>query len=362
MRKNLLAGIIAFLITTAAPAQMNFSGILDSSVSVQAGTPASDLSLGIEEYANIRFQSRLRESGTFYGAVNLIAGSGNYAPAIAAMGAYPFGGNFISAIELERLYVRLNFENTDLDGGLFRLPFGYGQVWGPSDFLNPRNPLKPDARPRAILGAGLSWYPMDELKLLGFTASPRNLFLQDAQGWLFGVSADRHWEKISVQGLYSFETPKITSGNGVHRIGVSVKADMEAGLVMDALYTYNPEAKTELDGLSFSIGGDYSLFDGNMIVIAEYLYNGDTSSTALGYGGSFTNNHYLYTGVTWRFNDFTNLSAALISCLDGVSFTPIFTLNHDLFQGVALTVSAQMPFDRDLFHGIYCTVRLRIRF
>jgi hypothetical protein len=160
---------------------------------------------------------------------------------------------------------------------------------------------------------------------------------------------DQHWDKASLQVLYAFESPKDGSKNGIHRAGVSVKADVEVGLVMDALYTYNHEAGTELDGLSLSLGADYSFFDGNLIVLAEYLYNGETSATSVYGGGSFSNEHYLYTGITWRFNDYTNIGAALISCFDDVSFTPLITLNHDLFQGATLIVTAQIPLDRDLF-------------
>jgi len=232
-----------------------------------------------------------------------------------------------------------------------RLPFGYGQVWGSSDFLNPKNPLMPDARPRAVLGAGLSWYPLDSLKLLGFGAAPRNPFSRSGEGGLFGISMDQHWDRASVQALYSFESPKDGSRQGIHRAGLSVKADVEVGLVMDALYTYNHEAETKINGLSFSMGGDYSFFGGNLIILVEYLYNGDTSSTAFGYGGSFSNNHYLYTGLTWRFNEFTSMNTALISAFDDISFTPVITLNHDLFQGATLIVSTQIPLDRDLFSG-----------
>jgi hypothetical protein len=250
-------------------------------------------------------------------------------------------------------------------------------VWGSSDFLNPKNPLKPDARPRAILGTALFMYPAEDFKLLAFYAAPRDAFSREGKGSLVGLSLDRHWETASVQALYSFETPNNGSEYGIHRAGLSVKADVEVGLFLDALYTYNHEAGTELDGLSFSIGADYSFFDGNLIALAEYLYNGETSSTALGYGGSFSNNHYLYTGVTWRFNDFTNINAALISAFDDISFTPIITFNHDLFQGATLTITAQIPMDRDLFsdngkHGelgpmrlgryFNCTARLRLRF
>jgi hypothetical protein len=162
---------------------------------------------------------------------------------------------------------------------------------------------------------------------------------------------DHHWDKASLQVLYAFESPKDGSNNGIHRAGMSVKADLEVSLVMDALYAYNHEAETKHDGLSLSLGADYSFFDGDLIVLAEYLYNGGTSATSINDGGSFSNEHYLYTGFTWRFNDYTNIGAALISCFDDVSFTPIISLNHDLFQGAALIVTAQIPLDRDLFSG-----------
>jgi hypothetical protein len=187
-------------------AQMTVSGYLDSTVAMQ--TLAEDFSCGIEEFANIRFQSRFRDrKGTFYGAVNAFAAAGNYAANIVQMAElaellgsttpaginptpYVGGSNYIAGFELERLYFRLNGENTDFDFGLMRLPFGYSQVWGPTDFLNPRNPLKPDARPRGILGAALYWFPNDDLKILGFSASPRDPFSQD--GWLTGLALERH--------------------------------------------------------------------------------------------------------------------------------------------------------------------------
>ena len=346
---------VFFAINWLSAQNIAVSGILDSSVSLQAGAGNSpNFSYGIEEYANLRMQAKLRDRVTFYGAVNFIAAFGSYAmiaARTAELSTYAAGENYIAAIELERLYFRLNGEAIGFDGGLLRLPFGYGQVWGSSDFLNPKNPLKPGARPRAVLGAGLAWYPTGELKLLTFGAAPRNPFSSKGQGTIAGLTMDQHWNKGSLQLLYSFESPKDGSNQGIHRAGISVKADVEVGLVMDALYTYNSEAKTKHDGLSFSFGADYSFFDGDLIVLAEYLYNGKTSSTAYGYGGSFSNEHYLYTSLTWRFNNYTNISAVLISGLSDISFTPVITLNHDLFQGVTLILTAQIPLDRDLFSG-----------
>jgi hypothetical protein len=343
--------VIAFLAAGGfhLSAQMTVSGIFDSSLSFRAWAgddPA--FSYGFEEYANIRFQAKLRDRAAIFGAVNFIAAAGDYAVTGAGMGLAA-GANYIAGIELERLYFRLNGETVNLDGGLLRLPFGYGQVWGPSDFLNPKNPLKPDARPRAVLGAGLSWYPADELKLLGFCAAPRQPLSRSGEGWLTGFSLDQHWEKASLQFLYSFESPQSGSRQGLHRAGMSIKADLEIGLMADLLYTYNHEAGTGIDGLSYSMGFDYSFFDGNLIVLAEYLYNGAASSTARQHGGGFSNENYLYTGFTWRFSDYTTATAALVSSFNDVSFTQLVSESHDLFQGAVLTFSAQVPLDRDLF-------------
>jgi hypothetical protein len=358
-------------ITGNLPAQMTVSGVLDSTFSVNVFPQARPAySLGAEEFANIRFQSRIRDKALVYGAINLFAAAGDYAVNAASLTAYVGGENYLAGIELERLYFRLYWEYVNFDAGLMRLPFGYGQVWGPTDFLNPRNPLKPDARPRGILGASLSGFPTDDLKLLLFYAAPRNVFSRDGDGSRFGFSLENHWEKASVQGLYFYELPKYNAAYGIHRAGFSLKADIEIGLVIEALYTYNHEAKTKIDGLSASIGMDYSFFDGDFIVLAEYLYNGESSSTAYDTGENILgmpNRHNLYTGFTWRFNYFTNASLALVSTYDSISFTPVVTVNHDLSQGITMTVLAQVPVIHDELtsewhSSLTCTVRLRIRF
>jgi hypothetical protein len=373
MKRQITFFIFAFFIITGSLSAQGFtvSGILDSSFSFMAGPEAGynpDFSSGFEEYANIRFQSKIRDKAAVYGAVNLIAASGIYAVNAREMAdfvygyplnrtSYVYGENFIAGIELERLYLRLSGESVGFDVGLMRLPFGFGQVWGSSDFLNPKNPLIPDARPRAILGAAFFWYPTEDTKLLTFYSAPRDPFLIYGENSFLGFSFDKHWNKASIQTLYCFEIPGMYSYYNIHRIGLSVKADLEVGLVLDTLYTYNREKQTELDGLSLSAGADYSFFDGKLIVLAEYLYNGENSSTAFNRItniSGFSNKNYLYTSFTFRFNDFTNISAALISGFDDVSFTPVLTFNHDLFQGTTLTITAQVPIDRAL---IYCDDR-----
>jgi hypothetical protein len=361
MKQRIIFSIIIVLLSVShAWAQITVSGLLDSTVSLRAGAgEAPAFSYGLEEFASLRMQARLREFATVFGDVNFIAAAGDPAFAAAQMdaaaGSNPTasiaGQNYHARFELERLFFRVNTDSIRLDGGLLRLPFGYGLMWRPTDFLNPANPLTPDARLRAVLGAGLSWYSPGTLKLLGFGAAPRDPFSQSGAGGHAGLMVEQQWDNIDFQALYAFESPQSGSNNGIHRTGVSVKADVEIGLVMDLLYSYNHEAKTGIDGLSFSAGCDYSFFDGNLIVLAEYLYNGAYSSTSRNSGGNFANEHFLYTGFTWRFDDLTNAGFTLISGLSDASFTPIFSFSRELFQGATLNLTAQIPLDRDLFAG-----------
>jgi hypothetical protein len=361
------------------------SGLLDSTVSLRAGAGDSPaFSYGVEEYANIRMQAKLREFATVFCDVNFIASAGDPAYIAAMVSGLTTNGNiatsgewYFAVIEPERLYFRINTDTVRLDGGLLRLPFGYGLVWRPTDFLNPINPLFPDARLRGVLGAGLSWYATDTLKLAAFGAAPRNAFSQSGEGGHAGLMYEQQWDKIDIQAMYFFESPQTGSKYGIHRAGLSFKADLVLGFVIDALYSYNYEQGAGIDGLSLSAGFDYSFFKGALIILAEYLYNGSSSSTSRKGGGSFANEHYLYTGFTWRFDDLTSAGLALISGFSDISFTPIVTFNRDLFQGATLIFSAQIPLDRDLFSGdgnhgelgpfslgryFDCNVKLRLRF
>jgi hypothetical protein len=360
-----MTALLALAAGQAFSQGLEFSGVLDSSVAMRVGAgDAPALSWGIEEYANLRMRANLREGAVFYGALNLSAVSGISAQNAAGLGAlnaaaYPgmagssftAGENYAAAIEPERLYLRVNGEYLDLDAGLMRLAFGYGQVWGPSDFLNPRSPLFPDARPRAVLGAALSVYPAEDLKLLGFGAAPKNPFESGGGGYVLGLSGDRHWERASLQALYAFETPAEGTPSGIHRGGLSLKADLELGFLADLLYTLDPDAPSGLDGLAASAGADYSFFDGNCYVLAEYLYSGAESVSARSRGGYLANRHYLYGLFRYGFSDYTSASLACTAALGDLSFLPALSLDHELLQGLTLSLSARLPLDRDLFSG-----------
>jgi hypothetical protein len=323
------------------------SGYLDSTASMGAGAgDAGAFTYGLEEYANIRLQAKVRDMAAFYGSFNVIAASGTYARSGAAI--LLAGDNYSAALELERLYVKIAGEKLDAQAGLMRIAFGYGLVFGPTDFLNPRNPLLPDARPRALLGGDLAFFPRDNVKLQGFTAAPRNPLSPDGKGTLAGFAGEYHGDRMSAQGLYAFES----SSDGLHRFGLSLKGDLTVGLAADMLYTYDPHAQTREDGLAATVGIDYSFLDGKLYALGEYLYSGDTASTSrFSQATGFIRKHYLFVQGLYQYSDYTNFTLGCMAGLEDLSFTPVLGAEHELFQGFTLALSVQIPLDKSFFGG-----------
>ena len=335
-------------------AEPELSGVLDSTVNYTAGAgDAPAHSFGLEEYANLRLRVKTGDKAAFFAAFNLIAVAGNYAAPALAFGTTS-AVNYSAAMELERLYLRVNGDYVDTEAGLLRMNFGYGNVWGSSDFLNPRNPLLPNARPRGVLGIDASFYPADSLKLMGFIAGPKDPLEAEGGGFIPGISLDKHWDAASLQALYAFQTPLPLSENGIHRFGLSLKADLEIGMVADALYTLDPLEPSGIDGLSIGTGFDYSLLGGDLYVLFEYLFSGASSITAWDSAtnsGSWKNHHFLYGGVTYRFNDYTSLGLAAVLCFDDFSSQPMLNFNYDIFQGLSLNLEARLPLDQQTPNG-----------
>ncbi|MDR2742401.1 MAG: hypothetical protein LBB98_09655 [Treponema sp.] len=329
---------------------IKFSGILDSKASYSAGAgDAPEAVLGIEEYANLRIQANIRDRAVFYGAFNLIAAAGSSALPLPAsnspaMGAA--GDNYAAAMELERLYFRINSDYVDADAGLMRMAFGFGQVWGPMDFLNPKDPRFPDARKRAVLGVSAAAFPGNATKILVFGAAPEDS-LSLGPGFRAGLTGEQHWNRISLQGLYAYETPKDGSPCGIHRMGLSLKAEAGAGFLADMLYTYNYDRGTKIEGLSASAGFDYSFYDGKFYILAEYLYSGSASSTAEGVG--LANRNYVYALIRYSWNDYTNTGFSCMAGFDDWSFSPIVTTEYEVFQGFTLGLAVRIPLDREVF-------------
>jgi hypothetical protein len=280
------------------------------------------------------------------------------------LSGYYAGENYAAALELERLYLQLSFDTLGLSTGLLRVPLGYGLAWGPADFLNPRNPLNPDARLRAVLGLLGSWYPAGDMKFFGFAAAPQDPLAVHGGGARFGLGWENHWSRVSFQLLASYESPagytaalpgsaSVDYPLGLYRFGLSLKGDLELGLVTELLYTYNPDTSELLPGLSATAGFDYTFLDGKFYILAEYLYSGSESVSALSPANlsGRRNRHYLYGALSWFWSDFTSLTLGGGACLDDPSFTSMLTWNHEPLQGLTLSLECTVPLDGESFGG-----------
>ncbi|MDR2517880.1 MAG: hypothetical protein LBD13_00510 [Spirochaetaceae bacterium] len=371
----LLIGAACFRGAPAYAGDITLSGLLDTRAALAPGAgEAEAFSFGLEEYANLRLLTDIGDYMTVRAAFNLIAAAGTPARAADAVSAgggggsslvstgYVGGENYVAAMELERLYCQIDVAAANLEAGLMRLAFGYGQVFSPSDYLNPRNPLMPDARLRGILGVSGSFYPpipdcfllsrLTDARIQVFAAAPRNPLNSSGKGFLFGLLGEQHWETWSVQGMYHYEAPDGGSRYGVHRIGMSAKVDLVLGVTFDALYQYNHEEKTAVEGLSASVSADYSFYEGKCYVIGAYLFSGQDSSTSRGAAPSgFANRHYGYAMFQYSFTDYTRASIQFLASFEDLSCTPVIGVEHEVFQGLTVSLTCQAPLDRDLFTG-----------
>ncbi|MCL1837672.1 MAG: hypothetical protein FWG46_09010, partial [Treponema sp.] len=68
MKQRVILIVFALFAVGGLFAQIGVSGILDSSVSLRAGAAdAPAFSYGVEEYANIRMQAKIRDAATIFG-------------------------------------------------------------------------------------------------------------------------------------------------------------------------------------------------------------------------------------------------------------------------------------------------------
>ena len=381
--------VLAALVLAGAavyPDAPDISGTIESASEAAAGAGgAPGFSLGFEEYANLRLKASAGERGTVYAAVNLVALAG--APAdLAARAAeaadlagyalpvtsFVTGENYAAALELERLYIRIRGESLDLEAGLLRIPLGYGLAWRPLDFLAPPNPLVPNARPRGVLGTVVSAYPSETARVKAFLAAGADPLESGGEGTVLGAAADVHGRRASLLGLYAFQTPSSGHSRGIHRAGISAKLEAGAGIVLEALYEYDPDADPGPEGLQAALGLDYSFLDGDLYVLGQYLYNGpgalapgddlgdlyDSSGDpwyetdpaeripAAGMTiAELNRRNYLYSALTYRWSDYTRSTLSWALSPDDLSFSPDLTIEHEPFQGMTVSLSCRAFLD-----------------
>jgi hypothetical protein len=190
---------------------------------------------------------------------------------------------------------------------------------------------------------------VDEAKVLGFTAAPRDPFAGSGAGTLGGLAGEYHGDRLSFQGLYAYESPHDAWSQGLHRFGLSARGDLVLGLAAELLYTYDPAVPAEAAGLALSAGCDYTFPGGKFYVLAEYLYAGEDSSSASSLG--FRGNHYLFVQGLYRLSDYTSFSLGCMAAPEDGSLSPVLGAEHELSQGLTLSLDCRIPLDRSLLGG-----------
>jgi len=328
--------------TQAAAADPVISGILQSRLDAAWQDGAVDEhTVVLEEYANVRLRAEAGDRGTVYAAVNLVAVSGSDA-----------------VIEVERLYARIQGETADIQVGLLRIPFGYGQGFRPTDFLNPPNPLVPDARPRAVLGGMFALYPADTSKLRAFAAMGTETGTSDVSGSVFGLSGDINTDRSSLQALYAWQAPSSATPDGVHRGGFSAKLEAGPAFVADVMYSWDGGELVGFDGLRAGLGIDYSILGGDLYLLGQYLYNGPRLLET----GTLPHTNYLYALALYRFDDYTSATLSALAGLDDESRFPGLGVERELFQGCTAGLSLRMVLDSWDPSSASAALTLRMRF
>jgi hypothetical protein len=386
--------IVLFTASQAFSADIQFSGVLDTTLSVIM--PPGDLVqnqeyfyFSFEEFANLRLRANLNDNITFFGAFNLIATSGMSAYELYENDYISINDFFVGKIELERLYAHYVNDFFGVDLGLMRVAYGYGLAFKPLDFLNIPNPIYPLARPRAILGAAASLFLGDMADIRLLVTAPQNAILSNGDGILAALSGEFHTGFASFQGLFSYRTQDINAPLGMFRAGLAAKTDLIVGIFAEALFEYTPETviyqtinsesnaqnniafQYDLDfplfghnGIAATLGVDYSfdLFStSKLYLMAEYLYSSEESSLANTYTNKtgFHHNNYLSAVCKFFANDFLSIDVNTIMCIDDITFLPALGISYEVFQGGTLTGNFQVPLP---FDGEYGATNLGIQF
>jgi hypothetical protein len=396
-------GAFFFLFTPFSTAEgkspILLNGSLNSSMDLKNDRlfPSGDggLSWGWSNLTNLRLKASPNGNLSFYLAVNIQYLTGNYAAQDP--------GNIFSS-ELERLYFKAGTDLLDVEIGLIRIPFGYGYIFSPLDLFNVRdtmNSLDPQARPKGKWGLHATFYPQDMWKIELFGLAPEDPLQQAFWGGTIGAATNFNADKTNWEFLYALTLPEIAGGldpsppflyknNDYTQIaGFALKADIEIGLHLEALYRFDHRALKEnnyygkeyawYNGLEAALGIDYSFPDINLYFLAEYLFYGsghvdwnennldslfisndwDEKALADRYALinrakkplSFARHDYLYLMLRLTPTDGLTLGVSCLAGLDDVSALCSAFLEYEVFQGFTVEAAYSLPLDKRLFEA-----------
>jgi hypothetical protein len=433
MKKIFFVLIIFSIVFSVYPqkksSSVSFNGSLETTFTgtyskTYKDTDYGEFNWGLKNLANLRFKADIGDYFTFGFSINIHTLSGSYTEVINNIAnsestykmpityqyfyktffKYPFvyKNTYIGGFELERLYFKGGNDYFDIQTGLLRIARGYGYSFSPTDLFNPRNPLDIEARPEGKLSFISTFYPMDMWKLEAFAVLPDDPVSSKGWGFKFGTATKFSVKKVNFEFLYSLFMPEVdylnrdgyslpasTNDDFTHIAGFSLKADIEIGLFVDAIYRFDQMAFRTgkyygkdfkgYEGLEAAMGIDYTVtfLGGNIYFLLEYMFYGsgmidwdkkdlddlyisnagvkkwdtldpydrynlyDTSKKQL----TYSRHDYLFGMVKVKVNDYVSLSTAYLFGADDQSALMTNSIAIDAVQSFTINISALTPFD-----------------
>lgn len=389
-------------------------------------TDYGEFNWGLNNFLNLRLNSEINEYISFGFAININTFSGSFTnfynyffpdslftqlqdpssdkstlfkkDSVIKIFSLPFyyRSSYVGSIELERLYFKAGNDFFDIETGLIRISSGQKESsFSPIDFLNPRNPLNPTARPDPRLAILVTFYPANLFNVQIFTIAPDNPL--ESKGWdfKFGTKAKFFFKKFNFEVLYSLFLPQIeyekdpkninlpesVNNDFTHIAAISFKIDIEIGLFFDILYRFEHKSfksgkyygKTfyGYEGLEASFGIDWTLPGGIVYMKLEYLFYGSgmldwwdeideiyilewkyknpydrslllkSEKKVL----NFLRHNYIFGLVNVKVNDYLRLGASYLFGADDQSGLLTIFSEIEPFQAFTINVSGMFPFD-----------------
>lgn len=393
-------------------------------------TDYGEFNWGLHNFLNLRFNSEINEYLSFGFSINISTFTGSfsnfytyffpdflflqlqdpssdkkvlkeYAIKLFSLPFY-YKSTYIGSIELERLYFKAGNEYFDIETGLIRIANGQKEsFFSPIDFLNPKNPLNPTARPEGKLAVLASVYPFKLVTIQSFVIFPEDPFNNRGWGFKFGTKAKLFFKKFNFELLYALFLPEIEyekdakelslpesiNNDFSHIAAISFKADVEIGLFFDILYRFDHKSfkrgkyyeKTfyGYEGLEASFGLDYTLPGGRIYLKLEYLFYG---SGMLDWGQdineiyntpewqyvnpyhrmtilksekkilNFLHHDYIYGVINVKVNDYFLMGLSYLFGADDQSGILTLLGQIEPFQTFTFTIQAIVPFDWNMLN------------
>ncbi|HBI36902.1 MAG: hypothetical protein A2015_07605 [Spirochaetes bacterium GWF1_31_7] len=384
---------------------------------------------GVNSLTNLRLRTDIGDYVTFNLAVNINLLSGLFTDSYRALYLAQTGSQmlsvanpdsiyntyfgipfyykstYIGGFELERVSFAAGNQFFNFEMGLIRLSRGFGYAFSPNDYFNPKNPYNQKARPEGKLAAQMTLYPKDMWKIQLFTVAPDNPLESRGWGITTGASTMFSVSRFNFEFSYSlllpeieydkdpkdFGLPETTRNDFSHIAGFSMKADIEIGFFIDAIYVFDHKVfKTGVmngrtfngyEGLQAAIGIDYTLPGGKVYLLTEYLfygpaaltfgeslnelYSGSTSWDELSPVkraslidterkiGTFLRHNYIFNMIRGKINDYLSISGSLMFGADDLSAVGMISADIEPVQAFTINVGFTSFIDKRLFGDLY---------